>query len=76
MEGKGKRKGSSGGAHLAVNGAADRLARAEDLLDGAGHRAGHAAVAQCLGRVVHVIVRDVAVVVDCKGGARAGKGGG
>jgi hypothetical protein len=49
---------------LAVDGAADRLGGAENLLDSAGHLAGHGARAHGLGRGDDVLPGDVAVVLD------------
>ena len=51
---------------LAVDGAANRLCRTEDLEHGASHLPGHGLGAHVLGDRVDVVVRDVAVVEDCR----------
>lgn len=49
---------------LAVNGAPDRVARAEHLFDGARQGACHGALAHGAGDVDHLVDRDVAFVLD------------
>ncbi len=61
---------------LAVDGAADGLCRAEDLLHGASHLARHRARTHDLGSLNDVLHRDVAVVLDCGQGERRKTPGG
>ncbi len=49
---------------LAIDGAADRLGSTKDLLDGAGHLAGHGATAHGLGDLDDLLEGDVAGVLD------------
>lgn len=49
---------------LSVDGAADRVARAEHLFDGASEGAGHRALAHGSGDVDDLVKGDVAVVLD------------
>lgn len=49
---------------LALNGAADRLGRAEDLLHGALHLAGHGAGTHDLGNLDDILEGDITAVLD------------